>query len=206
MSKETRRSNIWTFLIYPDDSAPENYLSIIQSWHIPTLCSPIHDPDKDGDDEEKRKQHIHVMLYFGKGANKSYDQVKEYSSQLNGTNPFIVHSPDGMIRYFIHKDNPEKQQFEEFDLIRFCGFQVAQAFNNFDNESQLYNSIEEFITDRSIYNFFILQQDLKHEGNIAELEFLRRRATNYFRAVLDGRYQLNKNASIKITDDGEVED
>lgn len=204
MSKtRDRRSNCWSFIIYPGDSAPDNYLQVVQNWHIPALLSPLHTPDPDGEEGEKRKDHIHVMMYFGKGANKSQEQVDQYSQELNGTKAFIVESPDGMIRYFIHKDNPEKQQFEVFDLVRFAGFQVSQAFNNFDQESQMYDNIEDFITDKGIYNFFVLQQSLKQEGRISELEFLRRRSTNYFRSVLDGRYQLVKNNSqmVKIDED-----
>ena len=49
------RTNLWAFLIYPDDSAPDNYLEIIQNWHIPTIISPLHEPDNNGDLEERFK-------------------------------------------------------------------------------------------------------------------------------------------------------
>ena len=50
----------WTMIIYPGDSAPENYESIINNWHIPCCLSPIHDQDLNGDETEKKKhQHLY---------------------------------------------------------------------------------------------------------------------------------------------------
>ena len=44
-SKE-KRSNKWAFLLY-QDSAPENYLDILEEMHIPFVLSPWHDKDVD---------------------------------------------------------------------------------------------------------------------------------------------------------------
>ena len=111
-----KRSNLWCFVGYPNDSLPKNYLSILQNEHIACLVSPIHDKDKNADNTEKKK-HIHFMVYYGNGANKSQDQVSELSKKLNGTIPIIVNSRNAMIRYFIHADNPEKKQYSRNDLI-----------------------------------------------------------------------------------------
>lgn len=193
----SKRSNCWSCIIYPGDSAPENYIQIIQGWHIPTLISPIHDPDQRSIDAQEKKKHIHVMLNFGSGANKSEDQVRSFTDQLNGTRPFIVHSPFGMVRYFIHFDNPEKQQFDRSELITFSGFDPDPAFDTFDEEQAAYCSLEDFIITNNIYNFFILVKLLKDYNLIQELNFLRKHSL-YFSKILDGSYQLfikdnNKN-------------
>ena len=52
------RTNLWTFCIYPGDSAPEDFFQIIQSWHIPCLLSPTHDPE-----DEDTKDHIHRFCF-----------------------------------------------------------------------------------------------------------------------------------------------
>ena len=41
MAKE-KRSNKWAFLFYKE-SAPENYLEILEELHIPFVLSPWHD-------------------------------------------------------------------------------------------------------------------------------------------------------------------
>ena len=43
MSKE-QRSNKWAFLFYRE-SAPEDYLEILEGLHIPFILSPWHDKD-----------------------------------------------------------------------------------------------------------------------------------------------------------------
>lgn len=45
MSKE-KRSNKWAFLFYKE-SAPDNYLDILEEIHIPFVLSPWHDKDVD---------------------------------------------------------------------------------------------------------------------------------------------------------------
>ncbi|WP_236560075.1 Rep family protein, partial [Streptococcus halichoeri] len=43
MAKE-KRSNKWAFLLY-QESAPENYLDILEEMHVPFVLSPWHDKD-----------------------------------------------------------------------------------------------------------------------------------------------------------------
>lgn len=186
-----KRSNVWACVIYPD-SMPENYLNIIQNWHIACLISPIHDSDLNGDGTEK-KQHIHIMLYFGSGANKSIDQVKEFTDQLNGTIPIIVNNRNAMARYFIHKDNPEKHQYDINDLICISGYDLGNAFDSYTNDNLLFQKLEEIIYENKIYNFYVLVGFLRKNNFIEELNFLRRH-TMYIKCVLDGRYHLVCNS------------
>lgn len=189
-SKELR-SNCWTFCIYPDDSLPENYLSIIDQWHIPVLLSPVHDSDVNGNGMEKKK-HIHVMIYFGSGKNKSYPQVMKYVEKLNGCPAEVVHNTVGMIRYFVHRDNPEKHQYKIEDLKSFCCFQYLEAFeNNATDENKYFNFIEEFCEDNQIYNYYQLTLKLKDCNLINELNFLRRHST-HIRFYLTDKFQVLK--------------
>ena len=43
MTKE-KRSNKWAFLIY-QESAPKNYIEVLEDLHIPFVLSPWHDKD-----------------------------------------------------------------------------------------------------------------------------------------------------------------
>lgn len=193
MLTENKRSNVWCCVFYPD-SMPSNYLSIIKYWHIPCLLSPIHNADKNGDESEK-KTHYHLMLYFGVGANKSKKQVMQYTSQLNGTDPIIVNNTNAMIRYFIHKDNPEKSQRSKGDkkdwdinsLMAISGFEYKQAFENYTTDEQMYNFVEDFINTNVIYNYADLIYYLKKHNCYYEAMFVRKH-TLYFDKYLTGVY------------------
>lgn len=188
------RTNLWTFCIYPGDSAPENYLNIIQSWHIPCVLSPLHDPD-----EEDKKDHIHVMVYFGQGQKKSYEQVMDYVHEVHGAPAKRVDSRNGLLRYFIHFDNPEKQhhdredghEWTEDDLILLSGFQIDDAFGSFLLDEQYYKYIEKIIFDHKCVNLADLVLLLKETNCIHELRFLRKH-TYYFDRLIDGMYKRLK--------------
>lgn len=187
------RSNTWTFCVYPDDSLPDDYLTIINNFGIPCLLSPIHDSDVNGNGMEKKK-HIHVMLYFGKGANKSYKQVMKYVEKLHGCPAEVVHNSVGMIRYFVHRDNPEKFQYKVEDLKSFFGFEYLQAFeNNATDENRLFSFLEDFCEDNQIYNYYQLTLYLKNHCLVNELNFLRRHSM-HMRYFLTDKYQVVKRA------------
>lgn len=188
MSTKQKRSNLWSCVIYPGDSLPDNYLEIIKRWLVPVLLSPVHDADLNADMSEKKK-HIHLMIDFGSGQNKSFDQVYSLTSQLNGTIPIIVNNRPAMIRYFIHRDNPEKFQYNINDLVTICGFDYDKAFENYTNELCIYRFIENIIFDNMIYNYAVLCRYMVSKGYQYEYNFLRKHSI-HFKALLDGQYQL----------------
>lgn len=183
------RSNLWCCIIYPNDSCPKNYKEIIGSWLIPCLLSPIHDKDLNAYESEK-KQHQHLLIYFGKGANKSFEQVKKYTDQLKGTIPIIVNSRNSMIRYFIHKDNPEKVQYSVNDLIPFAGFEYLDAFENYTSDQELYVFIEDLIRSLNVTNIVDLRNYMFDHHYEYELMFLRKH-TLWFKALIDSNWLKN---------------
>lgn len=214
-----KRSNTWAFVIYPGDSAPTNYLDVIHSFLLPTLISPLHNPDKvnevmdpdSGEYIDTRKIHQHVMLYFS--TLKSFDQVNEYCKKLNGTRPFPVHCAEAMIRYFIHWDDPDKQQFYDKKketresaidkLLSFNGFEYLTAFSNYSNEDKIYDFIEELVINEKIANLIDLLIYLKNHKMRYEIKFIRTH-TMYTKALLDGQYhKLSKD--IKKFNEAEIE-
>lgn len=98
MAKE-KRSNKWAFLIYKE-SAPDNYIEVLEGLHVPFVLSPWHDKDIHSDTGEIKKAHKHGALYFE--SLKSYSQVSELiTEKLNGpTHVEAVMSPKGMYDYF----------------------------------------------------------------------------------------------------------
>lgn len=206
------RTNLYAFIIYPGDSAPENYMNIIESWHIPAAVSPVHDPVDHFDSsvivQGEGKLHRHVMLYFGMGQKKSSDQVMEYVKQVNGTRCIPVSSRSGMLRYFIHFDSPHKQQgitnekgelirrWTEEDITLFAGFELGDSFGSFEKDEAYFKFIEDLIIKNTIVNTADLVLYLKDYNLFSELSFVRRH-TYYFQSLIDGMYKRLKRQKEK---------
>lgn len=198
--QEKRRGRCWAFVVYPDDSLPENYLSIIESWHIPTLISPCHDKDLNADETEKKK-HKHILLNFD--GNKSYEQLEHYSKQLNGTFPILVDNNNGMIRYFIHIDNPEKHQYSMNELVSISGFDYSTAFDNKANDIKMMALFESYVNDYNVTNFYVLIQLLKSKKEIDLLNWIQLHCNTYIKFYISQKYlyfkskgEIDENVSI----------
>ena len=99
------------FLFYKE-SAPDNYLEILEEIHVPFVLSPWHDKDINKKSGEFKKAHKHGAFYFD--SLKSYSQVSELiKEKLNGpAHVKPVMSPKGMYDYFIHAENPDKTPYD----------------------------------------------------------------------------------------------
>lgn len=150
--KDVRTRN-WTFVVYPE-SAPSNWREIIDDLHVPWVESPLHDKDTNPDGVLK-KEHWHVMIMFS--GNKSYSQVKELTSKIKAPNPQKVSDAKGMIRYFVHMDNPEKYQYDKNKIIAHAGADIGNYLASTTLER--YELIKEMI-------------DFVNQNNIIELKDL----------------------------------
>lgn len=61
MAKD-KRSNKWAFLLH-QESAPENYLEILENLNIPFILSSWHDKDVNKATGEFKKAHKHGALF-----------------------------------------------------------------------------------------------------------------------------------------------
>lgn len=121
--KDERTRN-WTFVLYPE-SAPSNWKELLDEIRVPWVESPLHDKDVNPDGTLK-KHHWHIALFFS--SKKSYSQILEITEMLNCPVPQKIENAKGMIRYFIHLDNPEKHQYEKDGLLCHCGADVSKYF------------------------------------------------------------------------------
>lgn len=157
MTKE-RRSNKWAFLIYKE-SAPDNYLEILNGLHVPFVLSPWHDKDIYSDTGELKKSHKHGAFYFD--SLKSYTQVSELvSDKLNGpAHVEVVMSPKGMFDYFTHAENPSKTPYDIENIESGAGFEL-----------------DKFLLEQNTDNFMNDVIDIIEENNFMEFENLVRYA------------------------------
>jgi hypothetical protein len=119
-TKDGRARN-WTFIVYPD-SAPEKWRDVIDLTHVQWIESPLHDADENADGEQK-KPHWHVALLFD--GSKSYEQMLEVSASVNATIPIPIQTVQGLVRYMVHMDNPEKKQYSVKDIVAHGGVDIS---------------------------------------------------------------------------------
>lgn len=111
------RSLYYACILYPD-SAPDNYLQILEDMHIACLVSPLHDLDVNVDGTPK-KPHRHILFLFE--SLKSKKQFQEISSKLNAVGSEQVISPKSYALYLSHENAPTKAQYNPSDIIALSG-------------------------------------------------------------------------------------
>ena len=120
MAEAVKKRN-WTFVLYPE-SAPSDWREILKISGLMAAVSPLHDKDTNPTGEPK-KPHYHILLVYS--GPTTYNAVAKFTASLNSTVPQALESVRGMYRYFSHKDNPEKYQYDEADIVSFNGFNIA---------------------------------------------------------------------------------
>jgi len=150
MAKD-KRSNKWAFLLY-QESAPKNYLDILEEMHIPFVLSPWHDKDINKETGEFKKAHKHGVLFFE--SLKSYTQVSELLTEKLNTPSYveIVMSPKGMYDYFIHAENPDKTLYNIDEIESGCGFELEQ-FLITNNNDQFLSTVIDIIEEHNFTEF-----------------------------------------------------
>lgn len=185
------RARDWTFEGYPGDSLPENYREILSDeLHLCYAESPVHDKDVNADGTVK-KPHIHFALHFeGK---KSYTQIKEITDRLNCPIPQATKNTRGLIRYFIHLDNPDKWQYKREDIKAFGGFEIEEYFKRSTTESrQILKDIMEFIANNEINDFAQLSDDIFASGDNDWIDVLTSRNSVFLSQYMRSRSYREK--------------
>lgn len=198
MTKE-RRSNKWAFLLY-QESAPDDYLEILENMHIPFILSPWHDKDINKETGEFKKSHKHGALYFE--SLKSYSQVSELLTEHLNTPAHveIVMSPKGMYDYFTHAENPEKTLYDINDIESGCGFELDNfLLSNSNNE--FFTTVIDIIEEHNFTEFNHLVRYARTEN--PQLLNLIMNKTYFFAKYLDSRRHSSqqKQASKEEYDD-----
>ena len=193
-----QRSNKWAFLFYKE-SAPENYLEILEELHIPFVLSPWHDKDINRETGEFKKAHKHGVLFFE--SLKSYPQVSELLTEKLNTPSHVevVMSPKGMYDSFIHAENPEKTLYNIEDIESGCGFELDKFLIE-QNSNLFLETVIDVITDNNFTEF----EDLVHYARNKDISLLGLiiERTYFFTKFLDSRRynpQNNKKTSSEDT-------
>lgn len=168
--KQSTRTRNWTFIVYPE-SAPDNWKELLQKEFTPFAVSPLHNLDVNEGTGEIKKAHWHVLIKY-KGV-KTYEQVLKAIKPLNGSIPQPVANADGLIRYFVHRDNPEKAQYDIADIFSFMDVDIVSPFQTSTSRYDAISAMMDFVDEEEITEI----KDL--------LQYARRENQEWFRYLCD---------------------
>lgn len=127
------RAKNWTLVCYPDDMA-DDWLEKLRELKFPIAVSPLHDKDVNPDGDLK-KSHYHVIIKGGKSW-IYWNDLKKVCKEIRGVAiPQHLSNVEGMVRYFVHADNPEKYQYSASEIQVFGQFDIEKAFKRTDADN-----------------------------------------------------------------------
>lgn len=167
--KENTKKRNWTFVLYPE-SAPQDWFERLKLSGLMSAISPLHDKDVNPTGE-KKKAHYHVLLVYS--GPTTYNAVAKFTASLNATIPQPLESLRGMYRYFTHKDNPEKYQYEESEIVTVNGFNIADLVELTKSEvNELKKNILKLVREVNITEYsdlvdFLVDNEMTSEYDVA---------------------------------------
>ena len=188
---EKTKARSWAFILYPE-SAPENWKDILQKTGVAFAISPLHDSDKDPTEEDK-KAHWHVIAQWGNTTTGL--AVRRITDSVNAPVPIPLNAVKGYYRYFTHKDNPEKFQYDEKEIQTINGFDISEYVKLTENEiDMIKRELQEFIECNNVIEYCDLMNYLLHEG-LFEKHSVASRNTYFFDKYISSRRNKQKEAS-----------
>lgn len=148
-SSDSRTRNFAT-VVYPE-SAPDNWIDLLDEYHVATLISPLHDQDTNPDGTQK-KPHYHVMIMF-EGKKTFETQIKPIFDSIGGVGREHVNSMRGYARYMCHLDNPEKAQYKPSDVTAMGGADYEAIIHIATDDLKTLKEMLHYITVNQVTSF-----------------------------------------------------
>lgn len=167
-SRPNVKKRVWTFVLYPE-SAPADWVDRLRETGLPVAISPLHDRDVNPTGEPKKPHHHVILVYSGP---TTYNAVKTFTASLNQPIPQPLESAKGMYRYFTHKDNPEKAQYDEADIRILNGFSVYDLCDLTRNEiNEIKIRVTKMIKDLELHEYsalvdFLVDNEMQTEYDV----------------------------------------
>lgn len=161
MKKEIKKRN-WTMILYAD-SCSKDWEEYLISTGVP-FSYAYHDKDITEEGQPK-KPHYHLLLCFDGPI--TLNNVNNYAKRIGVANDIVqpVGSVRGIVRYFCHKDNPEKYQYSD-DVVQ-CrnGFDISDYFSiTLTQQKNIKRNIIKYIQDNEIEEYADLIDTLMYEN------------------------------------------
>ena len=187
------KKRYWALVCYPE-SLPNNWLEILQNTGLEIAISPLHDKDINPDNTTK-KPHYHLILCYNNPT--TYNNVKtNICDVLHCPIPQPLESVKGYYRYLIHKDNPEKYQYNESEIKTLNGFDSSNFFDMTNNEiSSILNLLTDFIEEQGISEYRDLICMIKQNDKLREYMPIAQKQTIFLNAYIKSyKYKFTKKS------------
>ena len=183
MKKTNEKERNWTCVVYPE-SVKEDWKETLQSYGLQVAISPLHNKDIDPTGENK-KPHYHILIHFN--GPTTYRKVAILTEEIGATIPQRVISAKGMIRYFTHKDNPEKYQYDEKEITTINGLDINEidGFSNSEIE-EIKRQLVGIINELQIHEYADLYDYCKNNELYEMCEIISKN-TIFFNAYLKSK-------------------
>lgn len=136
-------------VVYPE-SAPENWLEVLDGLHVPAFVSPLHNQDINPDGSPK-KPHWHLLIMFA--GVKTKEQAQAVIDAIGGVGCESVSTVRGYARYLVHADNPEKAQYSKSDVRAFSGADYDAITHLPTDDVKMVREMMEYIRVNQIASF-----------------------------------------------------
>lgn len=146
------RNRLYACVVY-EDSAPKDWMKIIENEFVPCFISPYHDKDIDNDGEKEvpKKPHWHIMIMYD--GVKTREQFIEFRDRFGGVGCEIISSKRGYARYLCHLDNPEKYKYDVEGVTELSGADYQDAISRDSDKFKTIKSMLSYIRNNHITSF-----------------------------------------------------
>lgn len=159
------KKRYWAMVLYPE-SAPNNWREKLQDSGIQCAISPLHDKDINADNTPK-KPHYHIILCYE--GPTTYKNVNSLCESLNQPIPQPLEQLRGYYRYLVHKDNPEKYQYDETGITTINGFDVSNFLDLTNSQIiAILKQLTVFIDDNNIFEYSDLIKMLRENDFMSQ--------------------------------------
>lgn len=157
----------WAMVLYPE-SAPGNWLELLQQTGLQCAVSPLHDRDVNPTGEPK-KPHYHVIMSYS--GPTTFNNVKSLTDSLFQPIPIALDQVRGYYRYLTHMDNPEKAQYNASGIVTINGFNISDFVELSRSELlQIKQNVISLVQAENIFEYCDLLDFLLAGGMTVELD------------------------------------
>lgn len=221
--KSSGKKRNWAFVVYPTQkylasigssydgsdgwgSAPSDWQVMLQLSGLQYAISPLHDKDTLDDGSGRiKKPHWHVIVVYGSPTTPA--NVKRLTDSFNSPAPIPLEQVRGYYRYFTHKDNPDKAQYDDAAVVTGGGFNIADFIELSKSEVlEIKFKLQQLIRERDIDEYEVFMDYV--QDNLDRLMYdVASSNTIFFNTYLRSRRHSKEKAPTRYTIDqatGEV--
>lgn len=219
--KSSIKKRNWAFFVYPTKeqldavgsaydgsdgygSAPDDWVEQLRLSGLQFAISPLHDKDKHEDGSGRtKKPHYHVIVIYGSPT--TYNNVKNLTDSFNAPIPQALEQVRGYYRYLTHKDNPDKYQYDEKDIVTGGGFNIADYIEISKSEvTEIKFKLQQLIRDQNITEYSVFMDYI--QDNLDRVNYdIASSHTIFFNTYIKSIRHSRQKSQMKIDPDtGEV--